>query len=103
MKDCDVLFKALVARRQAIHNLLVSTSTLSEQLTALIRQTRADLKPALTHLDSVVEVLNKNQDNLDRQPAADGAVLPRVRQHARQRAVVRHLHPEPAPGPAGGG
>ena len=26
---------------------------------------RADLKPALTHLDSVVGVLNKNEDNLD--------------------------------------
>ncbi len=65
MKDGDVLFKALVARRQAIHNLLVSTSTMSEQLTLLIRQSRADLKPALTNLDTVVGVLLKNQDNLD--------------------------------------
>jgi phospholipid/cholesterol/gamma-HCH transport system substrate-binding protein len=65
MKDADVLFKALVARRQAIHNLLVSTSTMSEELTGLIRQSRADLKPALTHLDTVVKVLLKNQDNLD--------------------------------------
>ena len=65
MKDGDVLFKALVARRQAIHNLLVSTSTMSEQLTLLIRQSRADLKPALSNLDTVVGVLLKNQDNLD--------------------------------------
>ena len=65
MKDGDVLFKALVARRQAIHNLLVSTSTMSEQLTLLIRQSRADLEPALSHLDTVVGVLLKNQDNLD--------------------------------------
>ena len=65
MKDGDVLFKALVARRQAIHNLLVSTSTMSEQLTLLIRESRADLKPALTNLDTVVDVLLKNQDNLD--------------------------------------
>ena len=65
MKDGDVLFKALVARRQAIHNLLVSTSTMSEQLTLLIRESRADLEPALTHLDTVVGVLLKNQDNLD--------------------------------------
>ena len=65
MKDGDVLFKALVARRQAIHNLLVSTSTMSEQLTLLIRQSRADLKPALSNLDTVVKVLLKNQDNLD--------------------------------------
>jgi phospholipid/cholesterol/gamma-HCH transport system substrate-binding protein len=65
MKDSDVLFKALVARRQAVHNLLVSTSTLSKELTALVSQTRADLKPALDHLNNVVAVLNKNEDNLD--------------------------------------
>jgi phospholipid/cholesterol/gamma-HCH transport system substrate-binding protein len=65
MKDSDVLFRALVARRAAVHNLLVSTSTLSQNLTALVRQSRADLKPALTHLENVVAVLNKNQDNLD--------------------------------------
>jgi phospholipid/cholesterol/gamma-HCH transport system substrate-binding protein len=65
MKDSDVLFRALVARRQAVHNLLVSTSTLSKELTALVKQSRADLKPALTHLENVVAVLNKNEDNLD--------------------------------------
>ena len=65
MKDADVLFRALVARRDAIHDLLVSTSTMSQELTTLIRQSRADLKPALTHLDTVVKVLLKNQDNLD--------------------------------------
>ena len=65
MKDSDVLFRALVQRRDAVHNLLVSTSTLSRELTALVKQSRADLKPALTHLDNVVQVLNKNEDNLD--------------------------------------
>ena len=65
MKDSDVLFRALVQRREAVHNLLVSTSTLSKELTALVKQSRADLKPALTHLASVVDVLNKNEDNLD--------------------------------------
>ncbi|GAA4700402.1 MCE family protein [Nocardioides conyzicola] len=65
MKDSDVLFRALVARREAVHNLLVSTSGLSKELTSLIRQSRADLKPALEHLENVVAVLNKNEDNLD--------------------------------------
>ncbi|MDP2773927.1 MAG: MCE family protein, partial [Nocardioides sp.] len=50
MKDSDVLFRAPVARREAVHNLLVSTSTLSTELTALVRQSRADLKPALLKL-----------------------------------------------------
>jgi phospholipid/cholesterol/gamma-HCH transport system substrate-binding protein len=65
MRDSDVLFQALVSRRDAIHRLLVSTSTLSEELTALVRQSRADLKPALDHLENVVAVLNKNEDNID--------------------------------------
>ncbi|MCW2833631.1 MAG: hypothetical protein JWN68_1584 [Nocardioides sp.] len=65
MEDADVLFRALVSRRQAIHNLLTSTTTLSRELTLLVRESRADLKPALTHLENVVDVLNKNEDNLD--------------------------------------
>ncbi len=65
MRDSDVLFRALVERREAIHTLLVSTSRLSRELTTLVRQSREDLKPALTHLESVVQVLNKNEDNLD--------------------------------------
>jgi len=65
MKDSDVLFRALVARRDAVHRLLVSTSTLSRELTALVQQSREDLKPALSHLENVVAVLNKNEDNID--------------------------------------
>jgi phospholipid/cholesterol/gamma-HCH transport system substrate-binding protein len=65
MRDSDVLFRALVARREAVHNLLVSTSQLSKQLTALVRETRADLKPALDNLEGVVKLLNNNRENLD--------------------------------------
>jgi len=65
MRDADVLFRALVKRREAIHNLLVSTTRLSKELTLLVKQSRADLKPALTHLDNVLQVLNKNEDNID--------------------------------------
>lgn len=65
MKDSDVLFRALVQRRQSVHQLLVSTATLSRELSALIEQSRADLKPALTNLQSVLAVLTKNEDNLD--------------------------------------
>jgi phospholipid/cholesterol/gamma-HCH transport system substrate-binding protein len=65
MEDGDVLFRALVKRREVVHRLLVSTSTLSRELTLLVRQSRTDLKPALTHLENVVDMLNKNEDNLD--------------------------------------
>ncbi|MET3961284.1 phospholipid/cholesterol/gamma-HCH transport system substrate-binding protein [Marmoricola sp. OAE513] len=65
MKDGDVLLRAIVARREAVHTLLVSTSKLSTELTALVRQSRGDLKPALSNLTGVVNVLRKNQTNLD--------------------------------------
>jgi phospholipid/cholesterol/gamma-HCH transport system substrate-binding protein len=65
MEDGDLLFRALVARRESISRLLDATSELSVELTALVRSTRADLQPALQNLDNVVDVLNKNQENLD--------------------------------------
>ena len=65
MEDSDVLFRALVARREAVHDLLVSSTTLSKELTLLIKQSREDLKPALAHLENVIAVLNKNEDNID--------------------------------------
>jgi phospholipid/cholesterol/gamma-HCH transport system substrate-binding protein len=65
MEDADVLFRALVSRRQAVHRLLTSATTLSEELTTLVRQSEKDLKPALNHLENVLDVLNKNEDNLD--------------------------------------
>lgn len=65
MGDADVLFQALVARRDAVHNLLISTIRLSRELSGLVRRTRTELGPALDGLDAVVSVLLKNQDNLD--------------------------------------
>jgi len=65
MRDADVLFRALVARRDAVNRLLVSTSQLSRELTALVQDTKADLRPALESLEETLDVLNKNEDNLD--------------------------------------
>ncbi|HWJ08619.1 MAG TPA: MCE family protein [Nocardioides sp.] len=63
--DADTLFKALLQRKAQIHRLLVSTTTLSKTLTGLIRESRADLKPALDQLDSVLQVIKKNENNLE--------------------------------------
>ena len=64
--DSNLILQEVTARRQAIHRLLTTTTTLSEQLISLTRENRATLAPALAHLHSVVLVLRKNQDNLDR-------------------------------------
>lgn len=65
LKDADSLFTSLTARRQAVHDLLTSTSSLSRQLTGLIKDTRADLNPALGQVRNVLGVLEKNENNLD--------------------------------------
>lgn len=65
MADADSLFKALLQRKAQIHRLLESTTTLSKTLTGLIRESRADLKPALDQLDSVLQVIKKNENNLE--------------------------------------
>lgn len=65
MKQGNLLLQALVSRRAAIHQILVSTSQLSQQLTGLVQQSRADLKPALHNLQGVVNILLKDQSSLD--------------------------------------
>ena len=65
MRDSAVLFQALDKRRQAVHDLLRSTSQLSVELTRLVKQSRSDLQPALTNLDTVLGVLNKDSDQID--------------------------------------
>jgi phospholipid/cholesterol/gamma-HCH transport system substrate-binding protein len=65
LKEADLVLQEVKARREAIHRLLTTTTELSEQLTALVRENRASLAPALRHLRAVSAVLKKNQDNLD--------------------------------------
>jgi len=65
LKEADLVLQEVKARREAIHRLLTTTTTLSEQLTALVRENRANLKPALDNLRGVSAVLKKNQANLD--------------------------------------
>lgn len=65
LSDSNLILQEVTARRDAIHKLLISTTTLSEQLIAVTRENRATLAPALAHLRGVVTVLRKNQSNLD--------------------------------------
>jgi phospholipid/cholesterol/gamma-HCH transport system substrate-binding protein len=66
LADGDLLLQELRDRREDIHTLLVSTVTLSDQLTALVRENREAIRPALANLESVLETLRANQDSLDR-------------------------------------
>lgn len=64
-KDSDVLFQAISARQQSIHQLLVATQSLSSELRGLVKDTEADLNPALTQLDKVTDMLRARNASLD--------------------------------------
>ncbi|NGN92769.1 MCE family protein [Nocardioides sp. KC13] len=66
MNDANQLFMALVERRDAVHNLLLSTQQLSKELSQLVDDSRADLKPALESLDVILDVFTKNEENLEK-------------------------------------
>lgn len=66
LADGDLLLQELSRRREDIHTLLVSTATLSDQLTALVRENRKQIGPTLRNLGNVLGTLQANQDSLDR-------------------------------------
>jgi phospholipid/cholesterol/gamma-HCH transport system substrate-binding protein len=66
INDADLLLVELQARREAIHTLFTNTSDLAIQLTGLVRDNRAALKPALDQLTGVLAVLTSHEHDLDK-------------------------------------
>lgn len=64
VRDGNLLLIEVQNRRAAIHRLLVSTSTLSEQLIGLVQDNQNQLKPAMQQLAGVVAILKRNETNL---------------------------------------
>jgi phospholipid/cholesterol/gamma-HCH transport system substrate-binding protein len=62
--DGDQLLAEVIRRRDAIHQLLVTTTTLANQLSGLVTDNRARLAPALRELREALTVLQRNKDNL---------------------------------------
>lgn len=64
--DGNLLLSELNARREAIRTLFLNTSALSLQISGLVSDNSKTLKPALDQLKGVLDVLEKNLDNIDR-------------------------------------
>ena len=64
IKNADLLMVELSARKDAIHTLFTNTSAMAQQLTGLVRDNRAQLKPALDQLTKVLAVLQKHEQDL---------------------------------------
>jgi phospholipid/cholesterol/gamma-HCH transport system substrate-binding protein len=66
VSDGDLLLREVIARRDAIHDLLVSSSQLATQLSGLVADNRTRLGPALAQLHGVVTTLQRDRDNLEK-------------------------------------
>jgi phospholipid/cholesterol/gamma-HCH transport system substrate-binding protein len=64
INDGNLLLGELQARKDAIANLLDGTKKLSIQLRGLVADNRDQLRPTLETLDKVLEVLERNRDDL---------------------------------------
>jgi phospholipid/cholesterol/gamma-HCH transport system substrate-binding protein len=64
--DGSQLLDMLNQRRDAIHSLLVNTSELSQQLQGLVADNEKTIGPMLTNLGKTLQLLQDNQDALDR-------------------------------------
>ena len=64
LSDGNLLLGELQQREDAIANLLDGTRKLSEQLSGLVADNQEQLRPTLETLSRVVDVLQRNQDNL---------------------------------------
>jgi phospholipid/cholesterol/gamma-HCH transport system substrate-binding protein len=64
--DGNLLLDELQKRRDAISALLTGTQQLGAQLSGLVSDNRQQLRPALEKLGVVTDVLQRNQDNLNR-------------------------------------
>ncbi|WP_158882616.1 MCE family protein [Amycolatopsis anabasis] len=64
--DGNLLVDELQKRKNAISALLKGTQQLSAQLTGLVADNRQQLRPALEKLGLVTDLLQRNQDNLDK-------------------------------------
>ncbi len=62
--DGNQLLGELEQRRTAIGQLIVYINALSQQLSGLVADNEAQLKPALDKLNSVLDLLQRNRDNL---------------------------------------
>ena len=64
MEQTNLVVSEVTARREAIHLLLVETTGLADALTAIVNQTKEDLKPALKDVNLALASLNKEDETL---------------------------------------
>lgn len=65
INDSNLILQTVYQQRVVVHRLLVDTTRVSQQLAGLVRENRAVIGPALNHLHQTLQILQRNQSNLD--------------------------------------
>ncbi len=65
VSDGNLLLTEVIQRRDAIHELLVSSTDLATQISGLVADDRSRLGPALSHLHDVLAILERDRGNLE--------------------------------------
>lgn len=97
LSDGNLVLGELRARKQVIDALLVGTQALSGQLTGLVRDNEATLRPTLVQLNGVLTTLQQNSANLENGVRLLAPFIRLFQQHHRHRPLVRHLRLQPRP------
>ncbi|GAA3988181.1 MCE family protein [Allokutzneria multivorans] len=66
LKDGNLLLGEIAKRREAIRALLTGVRTMSKELSGLVDDNTKQLGPALQELEKLADVLQRNQNNLDK-------------------------------------
>ncbi|MEH3034798.1 MAG: MCE family protein [Aeromicrobium erythreum] len=65
LRSGESLLARLNDRRAVVVSLLRSAQQLADQLTAVVRENRAKVRPALTQLNQVLDLLNRNKKSVE--------------------------------------
>jgi phospholipid/cholesterol/gamma-HCH transport system substrate-binding protein len=79
MRQANLVIDEITRRREAIHTLLVETTTLARNLGGVIEETRQDMAPAFRQLNAVLTTLREQDANLK---DVLGKIAPTVRYFA---------------------
>jgi phospholipid/cholesterol/gamma-HCH transport system substrate-binding protein len=65
INDSNLILQTVYQQRAVIHDLLVQTTAVSQQLEGLVKENQSVLGPALRRLHGTLDILQRNEDNLD--------------------------------------
>ena len=94
MKQGDLVFKELIARRDAIHSLLVNATKLAVNLRGVATDNQAQIKDALKQLDTALTFLRGRETAARRGAEEPRSVRLDPDQRHRHRPLVRRLRPQ---------